>query len=185
MIIKINLLQNQKNYKRLEDFFKIFRISVVLIAFLTFLTLIIIFALRRNVDQTLKTTITTRNKVVQAIQQREDQEAQILLIQEKVQAMNDILADTPDYAQQVETVLAFMPAASESGKLNTIAIDANTAQIGLVFPNISALTSFLKTVDSTAFQSAFDDIELSTISYKDPLKQLDVQLNVGFKQKQN
>lgn len=185
MIININLLQNQKNYKKLEDLFKIFRISVVLIAFLTFLTLIIIFALRKNVDQTLQTTIANRNKVVQAIQEREDQEAQILLIQEKVQGMNEILDETPDFAQQVETVLAFMPVASESGKMNTIAIDNNMAQVGLVFPNISALTAFLTTIDSQSFQSTFDDIELSTISYTDPLKQLDVQLNVGFKQEQN
>ncbi len=185
MIIGINLLQNQKNYKKLEDMFRVFRISVVLIAFLTFLTLIIIFSLRRNADQTLESTLRTRNTVLKGIQQREDQEAQILLIQEKIDAMNKILDDTPDYAQQVETVLAFMPVSSESGKLNTINIDDNLAQINMIFPNISALTAFLQTVDSPSFQSTFEDIELSTISYTDPNKQLDVQLNVGFKKKLN
>lgn len=185
MIIGINLLQNQKNYKKLEDMFRIFRISVVLIAFLTFLTLIIIFSLRRNAEQTLASTISTRNTIVDGIQQREDQEAQILLIQQKIESMNKILSDTPDYAQQVETVLAFMPVASESGKMNIINIDNNSAQISMIFPHVTALTSFLKTVDSTSFQSTFEDIELSTISYTDPNKQLDVQLNVGFKKKLN
>lgn len=185
MIIGINLLQNQKNYKRLEDAFRIFRISVVLVAFLTFLTLIIIFSLRKNADQTLVSTIKTRDTIVKGIQQREDQEAQILLIQQKIESMNKILSETPDYAQQFETVLAFMPVSSESGKLNIINMDNNTAQINMVFPHVSALTAFLQTVDSPSFQSTFEDIELSTISYTDPNKKLDVELNVGFKKDHN
>jgi len=185
MKIEINLLQNQKNYKKLEDAFRIFRISVVLVAFFTFLTLIILFALRRNADATLTSTTKARNNVVAAIQQKEDQEAQILLIQEKIQSMNKVLEDVPDYSRQVETILAFMPVASESGKLSNLAIDRDVAQVNLAFPNINALTLFLKTVDSKSFQSTFEEIELSTISYSDPGKQLDVQLNVGFKKENN
>ncbi|MBP9797568.1 hypothetical protein KBC70_00280 [Candidatus Woesebacteria bacterium] len=185
MKIEINLLQNQKNYKKLEDAFKIFRLSVVLVAFVTFLTLIILFALRRNADATLTSTIKARNNVVDAIQQKEDQEAQILLIQEKIQTMNKVLSEVPDYSRQVETILAFMPVASESGKLSNISIDGNTSQVSLQFPNINALTLFLKTVDSKSFQSTFEEIELSTISYTDPTKQLNVQLNVGFKEENN
>ena len=185
MTIKINLLQNQRDYKKLEDFFHLFRVGTVLVGFISLVSLIIIFAMGYYAQKSLSEAVSQQKSLVALIQKMEDKEVQILLIQEKIKAINNIINQTPDYAQQLETFLAFVPKATDSGQLRSILLDKYTAQAVVSFPHTQALTGFLDTIDQPFFQKTFTGVELSSISYSDPNKQLELQVYVGFKKQKN
>ena len=180
MGIHVNLLQNRKDYSRFESFLTVTKITTLVIGLSCFFGLVGIFLLKGRGQSTLTQLTNEQRQLVQSIQSQEDKEAQILLIQEKIDAIDTILKEAPDYAGQVETILAFMPQASASGALKSLAIDENAAEIIVAFPQLQSLTAFLDTIDSPVFQKTFSDIELSSIAYADPEKELRVQLNVAF-----
>jgi hypothetical protein len=180
MSVHINLLQNQKDYTRLENTFRVARVGIIIFGVVCLVTLIVVFALKRNAQASLDQAIAQRNLLQQNINSLQDQEARIVMINEKMTSMNAILNELPDYSREVETFLAYVPSATESGQINRIALDARTAQITMSFPSVLELSKFITVVESDNFQTHFKSLTMGSIQLQDESNNLLLTLNVSF-----
>lgn len=180
MAIQINLLQNQKDYTRLENAFHIGRVGVAILGVMCLVTLVVLFALKKNVQTSLDQTMDQRDNLQAVVNDLQDQEARVILINEKMEAMNSVLSDVPDYSRHVETLLAYTPVASQSGQIQRIALDRDVADMVMTFPNVLELSRFLATVESDSFQQNFQGLEIGSIELEDLSKELLLTLHVTF-----
>lgn len=179
-MIQINLLQNQKDYTKLENTFRIARVGIALLGVVCLVSLILLLALKRNVRVSLDRAIAQRNLIQQNINALQGQEARIVLINEKMTAMNAILNETPDYSREVETYLAYVPSATASGKVNRITLDKKNASIIMSFPSVIELSRFMTLVESEKFQSNFTSLKVGAIALEDFNSNLLLTLDVTF-----
>lgn len=180
MAIRINLLQNQKDYTKLENAFRIGRVGVVILGVLCLVSLIVLFGLKKNAQSSLDQALEQRNRVQAVVNSLQDQETRVILINEKMESMNTILAEVPDYSRQVETLLAYAPVASESGQIQRIALDGDVADVILAFPSVLELSRFLGTVETGGFQKNFKGLEIGAIELADFTNELLLNLHVTF-----
>ena len=181
MAIQINLLQNQKDYNRLDNYFRIGRLTVAVFCAICLVTLIVVFCLKQNAQSTLDEALDRRNSLQAEINSLQDQETRIILINEKMEAMNEILKDVPDYSREVETFLAFMPQATSSATIDRIALDGRAADITLSFEGVIPLSSFIGIMESPQFQESFETIQVGAIHIHNFNDTLQLSLDVTFK----
>lgn len=180
MSIHINLLQNQRDYTKLENAFRIARVGIALLGVICLVTLGLLFALKRNAQQLLNQSISQRNLLQQNINSLQEQEASIVLINEKMASMNTILNGIPDYSRQVETILAYVPSASDSGKIDNLALEGKSATLTISFPGVLELSRFLTVVESDQFQSHFNSVRIDSLSLKNLDSDLIMTVHVTF-----
>lgn len=180
MAIQINLLQNQKDYNKLDNSFHLARLAIVILGVACLITLIVVLGLKRNAQSSLSEAHTQRELLQKEINNLQDQEARIILINEKMTVMNEILEETPDYSRQVETFLAYVPVASDSAGINRISLEENNGEFIMAFPDILQLSEFLGTLESDEFKKNFTALEIEGIDLSNTGKALTLTLNVTF-----
>lgn len=180
MAIQINLLQNQKDYNRLDNYFRIGRLSTAIIGVMCLVTLIVVFGLKRNAQSSLDEALSRKDILQNEINSLQDQETRIILINEKMEAMNAVLEKTPDYSHELETFLVFVPQTSASARIDRIAFTEKTGDIQLSFDGVIPLSSFLTTLESDTFRSSFESIEIGALEINNFNSELNLSLDVTF-----
>lgn len=181
MAIQINLLQNQKDYNKLDNYFRLFRLSVAIGGTLCLVALIVIFSLKRNVFAQRDASLVKVDALQAEINSLQEQEARIIIINEKMKAMLEILQATPDHAREVETFFAYAPQATESGSLRRISLNGKTADVILSFADALELSRFLTTIESPTFQDYFSSLTVQTLELSASEGELVLNLNATFK----
>lgn len=181
MAIQINLLQNQKDYNKLDNYFRLFRLGVAVFGALCMVTLIVVFALKRNVYASRDASRTKADLLQKEINALQDQEARIIVINEKMEAMTAILKKTPDYSREIETFLAYMPQATESGRIDRISLSENIGDITFSFPDTLELSRFLTTLESPSFQQNFVEVTLQGLELSHSDGKLLLTVHVVYK----
>lgn len=181
MAIQINLLQNQKDYNKLDNYFRIFRLGVAIGGTLCLVALIVIFALKRNAYVQRDASQSKADSLQAEINTLQDQEARIIVINEKMEAMLTILRQTPDHAREVETFLAFVPQATSSGSMQRISMNGKTTDVILTFADALELSRFLTILESPEFQAYFSSLTVQTLELSASQGELVLNLNGTFK----
>lgn len=181
MSVEINLLQNKKDYNKLENAFKIARIAVVIIGATCFIFLFVIFALKTSIQSSVHEAADNRDALQTEINNLQESEARIMLIKGKVDGIDDTLREYPDYATRLETLVSFLPVSSESGRLQNIFLDQENASMVLAFNGILPLSEFLSVAESDIFRDTFNSVQLGGLSIKDPNNQVILNVDVTFK----
>lgn len=180
MDIQINLLKDQKDYNKLENAFRVSRILIMIIGVVCLVSLGVVFALKRQAQNSLNIAIDQRNALQTELNTLQDQEARLILIEEKMNGINNILIDVPDFSQQAETVIAFSPEASSSGSIDKISLQQGEAEVIFSFPGVLALSQFLATIESEQFLQNFEVIKINGLDVSNADNSLVVSMNVTF-----
>ncbi|OGK15592.1 hypothetical protein A3H80_03755 [Candidatus Roizmanbacteria bacterium RIFCSPLOWO2_02_FULL_37_19] len=182
MEITINLLQQEKNYKRIENFLHIARMIVILFGAATFIALIVIFLLKRNISQLVDSKSSRKEQLLTELNQVQDLEAKVLLLNQKTQLMNQIVIQEPHYLDYYNTLKRYLPLATNSAQLGTITLDSKkSAQVQIEFAGIIPLSEFLGRIEEDDFKNSFKLAQISRISFSESVdEQLKLTLNVTF-----
>ncbi len=180
MGININLLQNQKDYNKLDNAFRIGRIIIVIVGVVCFVTLAVVFGLRRNAQQELTEAESQLVAIQQEINSLQAEEARIVLINEKMKSMNNIIAEQPDFSRNLETFIAFMPDNLQDMTLERVSLEENSADFIVSFDTVLSLSQFITVLESPDFQHNFSVLKTDNIDVSDANNKFFITLNVTF-----
>lgn len=179
----INLLQQEKNYKKIEKILHSIRIAIMVFGIATLITLFVILFLKRNITESLDAKNQRKAELLTGLNRIQDIEAKILLLNQKSILLERVLSTEPPYLQYYQTLTKHLPQASASGKMLGITIDKElTAKVQLEFPDIISLSSFLSHLETQQFKDDFATAQVSGVEYTEASPdKLKLNLDVKFK----
>jgi len=162
---KLNLLTNREDYQKIEKIFSFIRflfyiqLGVLVVLFLFFF----ISMVKQN--SIINGLLEQKKSLLQSLQNREDDEAKLLYVQDKYQTIKNFLKDDARSLPYYDLLNSALSSSTASAGLKSFLISKNReVQFTVAFINFNDLLSFFRFIESDKFLKNFEQVSLKSFS---------------------
>lgn len=162
---KLNLLTNKGNYQKIEKVFSFIRLlfyiqlGVLVVLFLFFF----ISTMKQN--SAIDGLLEQKKFLLQSLQNKEDDEAKLIYVQDKYQAIKNFLKDDARPLPYYDLLNSALFSSTGSSGLKSFLISKNReVNFSVAFVNFNDLLSFLRFIESDKFLKNFEQVSLKSFS---------------------
>jgi hypothetical protein len=169
---KINLLTYKANYQNLEKYFAYFRYSVIGLSIIFFGVVLYFLASALTLNGKISNLESRKANFLQALIDKKENEAKILFIQKKYQAMEKFLEDDAKFSPYYNLLVSTLSSSTESARLKSFQIDKErNIDFWVTFNNFREMAGFFEFVESEKFLSNFEKLSLKSFNTVSDKKQ--------------
>lgn len=162
---RINLLSYQNDYINYEKYFRWIRSSAVVFSIVFFIILFISLTFIATQFRSISNLNNSKTELLNILTQREEERANIMLINKKYQAMQTYLKDDAKSLPYYQLLSTAIKTSTESGNLQSFTINKDReSSFSVAFQNFSELMSFFRFVESEVFLRNFEKVSLKSFN---------------------
>jgi len=162
---QINLLLQQKDYKKKEKFFSIFRKITVLLGIATVLCLFTIFYIDKKTKTQYQILLSKKEDYLKQLILKKNVERQTVYFNEKSNLFNKILKEDINFLPYYRILKTYLPVSTQSADINSVKYDnKKTVEFALSFSNYEDLYNSISAFENEKFLAFFDELTLNSIN---------------------
>lgn len=162
---KINLLINREDYKRYEKYFYWTRIVTIIMIVVFAISSLYLILSGFNQTSKLNSLLTEKQSLLQAMKNRQVDEAKLILVDNKYQSLNEFLKDDAYSYPYYNLLSKAIASSTESASLKSFEINKNRDVAFVVsFNNFNELMNFFRFVESEKFLKNFEKVILKSFA---------------------